>query len=96
MDKRTPGIFKIEWKGTEMICLNSKTYLFFFQFRRKLINFSEMANNEWTQPTRKNTTVPLTVFRKEKKRTRQAIIGLGKHLNIIQPEVKYSPIASLY
>ena len=55
-----------------------------------------MANNEWTPPTRKNTTVPPTVFRKEKKRKRQAIVGLGKHLNIIQPEVKYSPIASLY
>ena len=69
---------------------------FFFQFLQKLINFSEMANNEWTPPTRKNTTVPPTVFRKEKKRKRQAIVGLGKHLNIIQPEVKYSPIASLY
>ena len=23
MDKRTPGLFKIDWKGTEMICLNS-------------------------------------------------------------------------
>ena len=56
---------------------------FFFLFRRKLINFSEMANNQWTPPTRKNTTVSPTVFRKEKKRMRQAIIGLGKHLNII-------------
>ena len=26
MDERTPGLFKIEWKGTEFICLNSKTY----------------------------------------------------------------------
>ena len=71
-------------------------YLFFFQFRQKLINFSEMANNEWTPPTRKNTTVPPTVFRKEKKRTTQSIIGLGKHLNIIQLELKYSPIVILY
>ena len=55
-----------------------------------------MANNEWTPPTRKNTTVPLTVFRKEKKRTRQSIIGLGKHLNIIQLALKYSPIVILY
>ena len=55
-----------------------------------------MASNEWTPPTRKNTTIPPTVFRKEKKRTRHAIIGLGKLLNIIQPEVKSSPIASLY
>ena len=26
IEKRTPGHFKIEWKGTEMVCLNSKTY----------------------------------------------------------------------
>ena len=43
-------------------------YLFFFQFLRKLVNFSEMSNNERTPPTRKNTTVPPTVLRKEKKR----------------------------
>lgn len=28
-DKRTPGLFKIEWSGTEMVCLNSKTYCAF-------------------------------------------------------------------
>ena len=25
-DSRTPGLFKVEWNGTEMVCLNSKTY----------------------------------------------------------------------
>ena len=29
IDERTPGLFKIEWKGTEMICLNSKIYCAF-------------------------------------------------------------------
>ena len=55
-----------------------------------------MANNEWTPPTRNNTTVLPTVLRKETQKTRQAIIGLGKYLNIIQQGVNYSPIASLY
>ena len=25
-DKQTPGFFKIEWSGTELVCLNSKTF----------------------------------------------------------------------
>lgn len=28
-DRRTPGLFKLEWKGTGMICLCSKTYFAF-------------------------------------------------------------------
>ena len=55
-----------------------------------------MANNEWTPPTRNNTTVPPTVLRKEKRKTRQAIIGLGKYLKIIQQGVNCSPITRLH
>ena len=36
LDKRTPGLFKIEWNGTEMICLNSKTYCAFNAENKKM------------------------------------------------------------
>ena len=42
-----------------------------------------MSSNEKATPTRKITTVP-TVLRTDKKKTRQGIIGLGKHLKITQ------------
>ena len=45
-----------------------------------------MSSNKKVTPTRQNTTVP-TVFRTDKKKTRQGIIGLGKHFKIIQLEV---------
>ena len=60
----------------------------------KLSIFSEMSSNENTTPTRKNTTVP-TVLRTDKKKTRQGIIGLGKHLKIIQLKVNCSPNGNL-
>ena len=36
MDERTPRLFKIEWKGTEMICLNSKIYCAFNGNNKKM------------------------------------------------------------
>lgn len=32
---RTPGLFKLEWKGTGMICMNSKTYVGFSLQKRR-------------------------------------------------------------
>uniref|UniRef100_A0A915L7Y0 Uncharacterized protein n=1 Tax=Romanomermis culicivorax TaxID=13658 RepID=A0A915L7Y0_ROMCU len=26
-DKQTPGLLKVEWKGTSMCCLSAKTYI---------------------------------------------------------------------
>ena len=35
IDKRTPGFFKTEWKGTEVISLNSKPYCAFNENNKK-------------------------------------------------------------
>ena len=51
-----------------------------------LSTFSEMSSNDKATPTRKAITVPMT---------RQGIIGLGKHLKIIQLEVNCSPNGTL-
>ena len=36
IDKRTPGLCKIEWKGTEIICLNSKPIGHFTKTKKKM------------------------------------------------------------
>ena len=50
MDKRTPGLFKIEWKGTEMICLNSKTYCAFDENNRKMKMALKGSNKNLVSP----------------------------------------------
>lgn len=42
-EKRTPGLFKLEWSGTGMICLCSKTYIAFTTSRDEHGN--EIATN---------------------------------------------------
>ena len=50
MDKRTPGLSKIERKGTEMTCLNSKTHCAFTENNKKMKMALEGSNKNLESP----------------------------------------------
>ena len=50
MDKRTPGLFKIEWKGTKLVCLNSRTYCALTEKKKKLEMVPKGSNKNLESP----------------------------------------------